>query len=489
MDRLCDMVNEVVESNKLLFLRLRNLESTVSDRDPGPYSSEMNAHQTHSEAENKETNSQRYTSAKASMRSVSIASGRSFHTPPRSSAELVYGYPSISAFEDQLYQSHVYRHAAGRHSQSSLIDDGRSTLAISICSSLTLGNVSKISVYALPIYASELSNASCYDFGRAAPPVESSRVTQGTDSVHAQTMKTKTPKRPTAPSFWWKWRRKSLPSETLTHRPSPASIPEAPIPEPRVFGVALDVSFRYTKVEIVAWINEETRHYSYLPTVIAKCGHFLKDQSGDVSSLSNPSMDTTVVGIKAKGIFAVTGSPVRIQKLQTAFETPPYYGQYLQWSTCSFLDASSILLRYLLQLPEPIVPHAFYWKFRAPILALFGSNVEIDYACYSKFAAGKGDPAATNVVNEYLSLIAELPPLRRHVLLYIIDLLALICDHSDTNDMDIARVAAIFQPAILSVPEHRLVLRETMHAQVVVGFLIVYHNTLVYRGYWLTSDK
>ena len=79
--------------------------------------------------------------------------------PPKVASSSLLVQPT---FETQLYRTRVYRHAANRHSQSSISNDGRSTLAISLSSSLTLGEVSNISVYALPIYAYELSNANCY---------------------------------------------------------------------------------------------------------------------------------------------------------------------------------------------------------------------------------------------------------------------------------------------------------------------------------------
>jgi hypothetical protein len=81
--------------------------------------------------------------------------------------------PHLSAFEEQLHRSRVYRHAQANHSESSLLDDGRSTLALSICSFLTLGEVSNISVFALPIFANELSNAAAYDFARTKEVITS----------------------------------------------------------------------------------------------------------------------------------------------------------------------------------------------------------------------------------------------------------------------------------------------------------------------------
>ena len=60
----------------------------------------------------------------------------------------------------------------------------------------------------------------------------------------------------------------------------------------------------------------------------------------------------------------------------------------------------------------------------------------------------------SQVVAAYQKLITEVPPLNRQLLLYILDLLAVFSSKSDLNRMTAANLAAIFQPGIISHPQH-----------------------------------
>jgi cell division control protein 24 len=165
MDRLCGQVDLLLSVNKDLSARLRNLEHTSRPR---------SSHRSGLAASG---NSVTQSHKSPSIRSVpsvlsqtpSVVSKRSEPVPfpgPTSQKSGPGEPPRLSAFEEQLHRSRVYRHAQANHSESSLLDDGRSTLALSICSSLTIGEVSNISVFALPIFANEISNAGTYDFAR-----------------------------------------------------------------------------------------------------------------------------------------------------------------------------------------------------------------------------------------------------------------------------------------------------------------------------------
>lgn len=166
MDKLCDMVNELLQSSNGLWLKLRNMEDAMSRFDPAlmtavngeQHASSVDIDATHCEPETCMSN--------GSSRPVSVNSSGGALTPPKTSMDMREPFPRVSAFEELLHRSRLYQHAAGRHSETSLGDDGRSALAISIGSSMTLGEVSQISVYALPIYSNELSNPECYEFTR-----------------------------------------------------------------------------------------------------------------------------------------------------------------------------------------------------------------------------------------------------------------------------------------------------------------------------------
>ena len=171
MDRLCDQVDLLLSENKELSARLRNLEhlSTTGVSRRKVASSPRNS--IHSIPSNLSRSSSR-SQDNFGQSSISSRLHGALLVDPTPSKPDVDEPPRVSAFEEQLHRSRVYRHAHANHSESSLIDDGRSTLALSICSSLTLGEVSKISVFALPVFADDLSNPSAYSFAQPSEPAQ-----------------------------------------------------------------------------------------------------------------------------------------------------------------------------------------------------------------------------------------------------------------------------------------------------------------------------
>jgi hypothetical protein len=167
-----------------------------------------------------------------------------------------------------------------------------------------------------------------------------------------------------------------------------------------------------------------------------------------------------------EGIFRLNGSAKRIKDLQEVFDSPERYGKGLDWSGYTVHDAANVLRRYLNQLPEPIVPLEFYERFREPLRiyqrqVLEGKNT----ADADKFDHAKA-------VETYQNLIIELPPLNKQLLLYILDLLAVFASKSDQNRMPSANLSAIFQPGMLSHPQHDMSPEEYKLSQDVLIFLI-----------------
>ncbi|KAJ6119182.1 hypothetical protein N7523_003462 [Penicillium sp. IBT 18751x] len=217
-----------------------------------------------------------------------------------------------------------------------------------------------------------------------------------------------------------------------------------------IFGVPLNVSIKYANVAI-SLTNErgESFIYGYVPIVVAKCGVFLKEKATDV-----------------EGIFRLNGSAKRIKDLQEIFDSPERYGKGLDWSGYTVHDAANVLRRYLNQLPEPIVPLEFYERFREP-LRIYQEQVLQDNQVPD---ADKFDHA--KAVETYQRLIIELPPLNKQLLLYILDLLAVFASKSDQNRMTSANLSAIFQPGMLSHPQHDMAPAEYKLSQDVLIFLI-----------------
>ncbi|CAG8242350.1 unnamed protein product [Penicillium salamii] len=217
-----------------------------------------------------------------------------------------------------------------------------------------------------------------------------------------------------------------------------------------IFGVPLNVSIKYANVAISLTNDHgESFIYGYVPIVVAKCGVFLKEKATDV-----------------EGIFRLNGSAKRIKDLQEVFDSPERYGKGLDWAGYTVHDAANVLRRYLNQLPEPIVPLEFYERFRDP-LRIYQQQVKEGK---EPSEADRFDHA--KAVDTYQRLIIELPPLNKQLLLYILDLLAVFASKSDQNRMPSNNLAAIFQPGMLSHPNHDMSPDEYKLSQDVLIFLI-----------------
>lgn len=183
---------------------------------------------------------------------------------------------------------------------------------------------------------------------------------------------------------------------------------------------------------------------------MAKCGVFLKEKATHV-----------------EGIFRLSGSEKRIKELKTIFDSPDRYGKGLVWDGYTVHDAANVLRRYLNDLPEPVVPLDLYEKFREPLRGA------------TRQAAGDADGPqfvenfdVNGAIARYQQLITELPPLNRQLLLYLLDLLAVFAAKSEENRMNSQNLAAIFQPGMLSHPNHAMAPEEYRLNQCVIIFLI-----------------
>ena len=79
---------------------------------------------------------------------------------------------------------------------------------------------------------------------------------------------------------------------------------------------------------------------------------------------------------------------------------------------------------------------------------------------------------SASAIKTFQSLITEIPPLNRQLLLYILDLLAVFASKSDINHMNAPNLATIFQPGLLSHPNHNMAPAEYRLSQDVLIFLI-----------------
>jgi hypothetical protein len=89
---------------------------------------------------------------------------------------------------------------------------------------------------------------------------------------------------------------------------------------------------------------------------------------------------------------------------------------------------------------------------------------------------------ANSRVQHYQKLIVKLPKENQHLLLYILDLLAVFSSKSGQNLMPSKNLASIFQPGILSHPAHDMAPEQYKLSQEVLEFLIDYQNYFLISG-------
>ncbi|KAI1131535.1 hypothetical protein F5Y10DRAFT_59901 [Nemania abortiva] len=277
------------------------------------------------------------------------------------------------------------------------------------------------------------------------PPNQQLQVNQPPSPSQAPVAPASPPSKRADLKSWWK----KFQVQPTKHHETRETRPQG------IFGVPLRHSITYANVAIsLIDENGQSYIYGYVPIVVAKCGVFLKEKATSV-----------------EGIFRLNGSEKRIKELKIQFDSPDRYGKGLVWDGYTVHDAANVLRRYLNDLPEPVVPLDLYARFREPLRG------------HTKQAVGdtEGTQLLENfdqqeAVEKYQQLIKELPPLNRQLLLYILDLLAVFAAKSDENRMTAQNLAAIFQPGMLSHPQHAMAPEEYRLNQCVIIFLIEHQD-------------
>lgn len=251
----------------------------------------------------------------------------------------------------------------------------------------------------------------------------------------------------------------------------------------QIFGVPLQLSIMYAKSNITYQdIHGNDHIYGQVPIIVAKCASYLKNNAADV-----------------EGIFRLSGSSRRIKELQSIFSTPPSYGKDLDWNGFTVHDAANVLRRYLNNLSEPIIPLDLYEKFHLPLFnssliqhlkanqpisvtdeSITSTTSNQNNDCNSNLELDPSTPQTeiNYVIDQYKILIESIPDLNRQLLLYILDLLAFFASKSQKNLMPAVNLAAIFQPSILSHPNHDMDPNAYHLSRAVVQFLIEHFRSI-----------
>ncbi|VEU23115.1 DEKNAAC104294 [Brettanomyces naardenensis] len=265
-----------------------------------------------------------------------------------------------------------------------------------------------------------------------------------------------------------------------------------------VFGVSLEESVGIAEGKI--YISSDSNGlvvYGRIPRVVASCGLYLKKN-----------------GLDIEGIFRVAGSNKRIKQLQIIFSSPPDYGAKIDWDGFTVHDAASLLRRYLGALPEPLIPLALYEDFRDPLRSrpailkyLKDKEKRMSHTPSAETKPETTDATSTakpkteltddekkrrkkhhkqklarernEALEDYARLFDKLPELRRQLLFYILDLLAIFNMHAEKNRMPAKNLAAVFQPSILSHSDHDMSPDEYALSSLVVEFMIEYSHKIL----------
>lgn len=132
------------------------------------------------------------------------------------------------------------------------------------------------------------------------------------------------------------------------------------------------------------------------------------------------------------------------------------YGRGWKLTGYTVHDAANLLLRYLLQLPEPVKHSGYYQRFRSTL----------------SDAISTGTLDSEAMIQKFQKLVMQLPASNQDLLLYLLDLMAVFSKKPDDNKMTLPKLAALFQPCILSRPEHYLSPNEQRLSQDVPCFLV-----------------
>ncbi|KAI8099058.1 Rho GTPase activation protein [Halteromyces radiatus] len=230
---------------------------------------------------------------------------------------------------------------------------------------------------------------------------------------------------------WWK---KVTATNKLENKPVTTQ-------DKTVFGLPLSQSIQYA-YSTISYHDDITNTpcMAVIPTIVAKCGSYLKEQ-----------------GLTVEGIFRLSGSSKRIGQLQSLFDTPEHqYGVYLGWDGFNVHDAANVMRRFLNHLPEPVIPLLYHQQFK--------TTMETDFTSIDA------------KIQAFQNLIDQMPLVHQFLLLYLLDLLSLFALTSHLTRMDIPCLASVFAPGILSHPDDALNPSGYKESQLVLEYLIENQN-------------
>ena len=131
-----------------------------------------------------------------------------------------------------------------------------------------------------------------------------------------------------------------------------------------------------------------------------------------------------------------------MHKLQAYFDSGQRYGRAIDWMRYMVYDAACVLIRYLYQLPDSLIPRGHVGRL---LLIYHPHEASHHPSANHSVSENKSNDAITALK----TVIQDLLPLHRHSLLYLIDILSAIALRCEVNKMTAQAIATIFQHCIL----------------------------------------
>ncbi|KAI3359725.1 hypothetical protein L3Q82_014094 [Scortum barcoo] len=171
--------------------------------------------------------------------------------------------------------------------------------------------------------------------------------------------------------------------------------------------------------------------------------------------------------LSVQGVYRVSGSKPRIQKLCQAFEMQK---EQVDLSDLSPHDITSILKHFFKELPEPLLTFDLYNNFMTE-----GKTIQH----MSEREPALDTNEIMDIVNNLQKLLQKLPPYCYSTLQHLISHLQKVSENCD-NKMSACNLGIVFGPTLLrplvTTDMPMIALLETSYQAALVEFLITHHN-------------
>ncbi|TDH03018.1 hypothetical protein EPR50_G00158860 [Perca flavescens] len=172
--------------------------------------------------------------------------------------------------------------------------------------------------------------------------------------------------------------------------------------------------------------------------------------------------------LSIQGVYRVSGSKPRIQKLCQAFETQK---EQVELSDLSPHDITSILKHFFKELPEPLLTFDLYNNF-----IMVGKTLQ-----HLSEREPTPDTNETDIIHNLQTLLQKLPPYCYSTLQHLISHLQKVSENYE-NKMSASNLGIVFGPTLLrplvSTDMPMIALLETSYQAVLVEFLITHHDKI-----------